>query len=163
MGSAFRSGRISFNAHSIRSAFVRSIVAAPLLLLLIDEMNECKPALWQRLSRSSEVSARYRLPIIASVFGPGPRIIVSFGVVGAILHRGAIRARSCILLRRCARTARLALGAGFECYRQPNHQGVRRDQGRRSDRPRRGLAPTGGRNAHPATWAPFVVVGEGAR
>ena len=29
----------------------------------------------------------------------------------------------------------------FECYRQPNHQGVRRDQGRRSDRPRRGVAP----------------------
>ena len=25
------------------------------------------------------------------------------------------------------------------------------------------LIGTGGRNAHPATWAPFVVVGEGAR
>ena len=39
------------NTRSIHLAFDRLIVPAPLLFLLIDGMNECEPALWQRLSR----------------------------------------------------------------------------------------------------------------
>jgi len=68
------------------------------------------------------------------------------------------RARSCILLCRRARAVSLVTKAFDEI--KGDSQIGRAEALRRS---MLALIGAGGRNAHPATWAPFVAVGEGAR